>query len=1016
MGVISLQGYRGKLVAGDVVLDLFKDEEILISNNSTELFDIGAVPATYSKSILLPGTKLNNDFFQDALEFDLEDPNKWRSDLKIRAYFDFDGIYLVDGYIQLNKVNLYQNKFVDSYEITLFGIISNIGVDLKRLFLTDLSPLSKYNHTASWDAVSQSWAGNLFNGDVVYHLADAGQKYFYAPGEFSGIDEYVAAVNVQDLKPAIRLKAVWDAIFEKSGYTYTGSFWNQSFLEDVYVIANNDKKSIIVNNNSIEDFGRIKLIAQNSSSIFTTNTDYPLPDLQFTGKELDNSFKYDSNTGVYNLDTRSPLRGNIRLNFQLSGSITKANQRSAPGGFAIWVRDAATNTLIDQSVLVKINNIYGDQVKTSFRTSQISADQGNSLVNYLQDFDLEEAFSTSTLPSGSYKFSLYVYPGGGDDLDIRIDRASNPKSYFEITKVDWAADYKLIDIPSNMPFGESGVKLLDFVTSLQKKFNLVLYADKTKPNQLVCDTFNNWYKEAEIKVLDRYVDQGETLTITPLNQHTIEKVIFSDREDKEYISDTWKKSYNRAYGAAFYQDTSSFYSQGEFKVETTFASAPLVKVPGSFRTGSTGCRTYQINYGGIGPLGAAKAYYTTCQGAPATQSMGGGVVNAWICARQGSVSLVGSQIGSNLQGECSGSATAQELNEMYIPYYIANANYEPARVSPRLMFYNGMKKVQPWHFRGSGSSGEGINVQYNTYPYFDNYSADDTSVGPQVNSLSLLFNNEFPSFGTIPSSSLIDTYWNRYLDLYYNSNAKVVDCAAVIPLGEYFQIELNDLAYFRGNYYHIRAINDYNLTTGECKLQLLGPILSDALSYALGNSGASIPVNPTPTPTPTPTATPTPTPTPTPTGSAPTCTSYTFSANQGFSATAVWVDCADGTTKSQFVNVNDTLTVCARTGTANGLPITNNGPCTAALGQPINIGGVAYAPNSSCTAGAIVYVTAAVATLYAANSSFADIQGYSLYTDDTLGTVIPQTYASDANGEIWNVSAGTLVSATGNIC
>jgi hypothetical protein len=39
-----------------------------------------------------------------------------------------------------------------------------------------------------------------------------------------------------------------------------------------------------------------------------------------------------------------------------------------------------------------------------------------------------------------------------------------------------------------------------------------------------------------------------------------------------------------------------------------------------------------------------------------------------------------------------------------------------------------------------------------------------------------------------------------------------------------------------------------------------------------------------------------------------------------------------------------------------------------------------------------------------------------LYTDSTLGTGISNTYASDANGAIWNVSAGTLSSATGNIC
>jgi hypothetical protein len=42
-------------------------------------------------------------------------------------------------------------------------------------------------------------------------------------------------------------------------------------------------------------------------------------------------------------------------------------------------------------------------------------------------------------------------------------------------------------------------------------------------------------------------------------------------------------------------------------------------------------------------------------------------------------------------------------------------------------------------------------------------------------------------------------------------------------------MELNDIVEWRGNYYHLRAINDYNLSNGECKLQLLGPILGDIL-------------------------------------------------------------------------------------------------------------------------------------------------------------------------------------------
>jgi hypothetical protein len=57
-----------------------------------------------------------------------------------------------------------------------------------------------------------------------------------------------------------------------------------------------------------------------------------------------------------------------------------------------------------------------------------------------------------------------------------------------------------------------------------------------------------------------------------------------------------------------------------------------------------------------------------------------------------------------------------------------------------------------------------------------------------------------------------------------------MNASAIIPLADYFDMELNDIVEFRGNDYHLRAINDYNLSTGECAIQLLGPILEGSLN------------------------------------------------------------------------------------------------------------------------------------------------------------------------------------------
>jgi hypothetical protein len=96
-----------------------------------------------------------------------------------------------------------------------------------------------------------------------------------------------------------------------------------------------------------------------------------------------------------------------------------------------------------------------------------------------------------------------------------------------------------------------------------------------------------------------------------------------------------------------------------------------------------------------------------------------------------------------------------------------------------------------------------------------------------------LFNNETAPYGETPSASLYSEYWSTYVDLLYNPVTRVINCKAIIPLADYYKIELNDIVEWRGNYYHIRAINDYNLSNGECNLQLLGPTIGDVLANIL---------------------------------------------------------------------------------------------------------------------------------------------------------------------------------------
>ena len=167
--------------------------------------------------------------------------------------------------------------------------------------------------------------------------------------------------------------------------------------------------------------------------------------------------------------------------------------------------------------------------------------------------------------------------------------------------------------------------------------------------------------------------------------------------------------------------------------------------------------------------------------------------------------------------------------KIFIPTFISSVDYQPVRTLPHIYFYNGLKDCEPYYIQHypSGSVGTYVQTtQVDKFPYFDNYDG----IVPTTGSNSLLFFNETSVYGETPTASLYTQYWDKYVSLLYNPVTRLLNASAIIPLADYFDMELNDIIQWRGNYYHLRAINDYNLKDGTCTIQLLGPIISDAVT------------------------------------------------------------------------------------------------------------------------------------------------------------------------------------------
>jgi hypothetical protein len=170
-------------------------------------------------------------------------------------------------------------------------------------------------------------------------------------------------------------------------------------------------------------------------------------------------------------------------------------------------------------------------------------------------------------------------------------------------------------------------------------FNLVIYPNKTKPNQFIVETFNEWDYKGEVKDFNQFINLDEKIGVTPANNFAVNNLNFGDTLDGDYISQQFAKGANREYSKIYYTDTTNFFSQGTFEVKTTFASGPLLRMAGTGLSGSVSGITPSFscyNYTNIQIPANQTMTWLDCGGTQQTQFIPAFAVLNLGCGRQGS--------------------------------------------------------------------------------------------------------------------------------------------------------------------------------------------------------------------------------------------------------------------------------------------------------------------------------------------------------------------------------------------
>jgi hypothetical protein len=230
---------------GTEKLDLFGDENITVQSSILSSQDITSNSGDFTKDFSVPATENNNNIFKHYYNANID--NTFDARTKVDGRIELDGLPFKRGKFSLRKV-IVKSGNPSSYSVYFSGNNASIKSKVGNDELKDLD-LSAYNHTFNSDNVKLGLENSLFSGDLVYNLL-VKKQYFYSsdPTNQTNTEQLVnIAYNTptqdngilwSDLRPAIKLNSIINAIETKYSFNFTGNFFNREEFDRLYLWVN----------------------------------------------------------------------------------------------------------------------------------------------------------------------------------------------------------------------------------------------------------------------------------------------------------------------------------------------------------------------------------------------------------------------------------------------------------------------------------------------------------------------------------------------------------------------------------------------------------------------------------------------------------------------------------------------------------------------------------------------------------------------------------------------------------
>ena len=516
----------------DYKLDLLQDISTEFTYAIDDITDFGSKNTSFSKTISLSGTAINNQIF--GFVFDLGNANFFDNTLP-NVNYNFNASKAAQCKIFIDKVQIFKGTLrileivVDGktieYQCSVFGELGGFITALGNSRIEDLD-FSAYDHTYNVSNITSSW-NSITGAGYYYPLIDFGNVSTGTYGTFK------KDFQVSTFRPALFVAEYIDKMFAGTDYTYTLDLEaNDLELYNRLIIPHNQK------------------VLSSSSNVQLKA--YPI-DQTYSGTAVELYLQF----GTFTLG-----------NFTLTESNTKFT-------FA-----GATSKVVNIDFNVNAEWAIGQNATMSLKKN------GTAIASY----SMGSGFSGNFFQVNFNLTGVTINPTDYFQLHITWSLGSQPYEFNSLSSSGFNMTTTSVEIvPIN--YGENikinnvipkGIFQRDFFLSICKMFNLYVYDDKWDDKKIIIKPYINFYPSVSDNAEDwsNKVDRAKPLSIKPMSELNARYYQYKYKNDNDFYNENYTKKYSEGYADRIY-DTEFDFAKDTETTEIIFAPSVLFQQTGT---------------------------------------------------------------------------------------------------------------------------------------------------------------------------------------------------------------------------------------------------------------------------------------------------------------------------------------------------------------------------------------------------------------------------------------------------